>query len=140
MLHTVKWKASLLISVATWCGLLEVFQGLKSVYYCCCTTGITKAMKSSPLLGPFGDLKFCGFSLLKLKIGWVLWCIKVQICKQSYCELMHNCLCLQILTLIHHSTQPILIFKRENPQNFKSPNGPRRGLDFIALLQVNQNR
>ena len=31
-----------------------------------------KAMKSSPLLRPFGDLKFCRFSLLKIKIGWVL--------------------------------------------------------------------
>jgi hypothetical protein len=29
-------------------------------------------------LGPFSHLKFCGFSLLKNKIGWVLWCcIKV---------------------------------------------------------------
>ena len=26
------------------------------------------------------------------KIGWVLWCIKVQICKQFYCEFMHSCL------------------------------------------------
>ena len=25
-----------------------------------------------PLLRPFGDLNFCGFSLLKIKIGWVL--------------------------------------------------------------------
>ena len=33
----------------------------------------------------------------------------------------------------HHSTQPIYIFKRNNPQNSESPNGPRRGLDFIAL-------
>ena len=46
-----------------------------------------KAMKSSPLLGPFGDLKFFGFSLLKIKICWVLWCIKVQICKQ--CTAVH---------------------------------------------------
>jgi hypothetical protein len=36
--------------------------------------------------------------------------------------------------LKHHSTQPILIFNRENPQNSESPNGPRRGLDFIALV------
>ena len=43
-----------------------------------------------PLLKPFGYLKFCGFSLLKIKIGWVLWCIKVQICKHLYCELMHS--------------------------------------------------
>ena len=30
-----------------------------------------KAMKSSPLLEPFGDSEFWGFSLLKIKIGWV---------------------------------------------------------------------
>ena len=35
--------------------------------------------------------------------------------------------------LKHHSTQPIYIFNRENPQNSESPNGPKRGLDFIAL-------
>ena len=44
---------------------------------------------------------------MKIKVGLVLWCIKVQICKQSYCEY-----CLQIWTLIHHSTQPTLIFNR----------------------------
>ena len=33
---------------------------------------IYKAMKSSPLLGPFGDSEFWGFSLLKIKTGWVL--------------------------------------------------------------------
>ena len=32
-----------------------------------------------------------------------------------------------------YNTQPILIFNRENLQNSESPNGPRRGLDFIAL-------
>ena len=31
-----------------------------------------KAMKSSPLHGTFDDLKFFGFSLLKIKIGWFL--------------------------------------------------------------------
>jgi hypothetical protein len=30
---------------------------------------LCKAMKSSPLLGPFGDSEFWGFSLLKIKIG-----------------------------------------------------------------------
>ena len=34
------------------------------------------------------------------------------------------------------STQPTLIFK-ENPQNFKSTNGLRRGLDYIALTTLN---
>ena len=33
----------------------------------------------------------------------------------------------------HHSTQPILIFNKENPQNFKSPDGLRRKLDYIGL-------
>ena len=44
---------------------------------------VSKLCISSPLLRPFVDLKFCGFSLLKIRIGWVLWCIEVQICKQS---------------------------------------------------------
>jgi hypothetical protein len=35
--------------------------------------------------------------------------------------------------LKHKNTQPIYIFNRENPQNSKPQNGPRRGLDFIAL-------
>ena len=38
--------------------------------------------------------------------------------------------------LIHHSTQPLLIFNRENPQFFKLPNSVRRGLDYIALQQT----
>ena len=37
-------------------------------------------------------------------------------------------------SLKHHSTQPIIIFNRENPQNSESPHGPRRWLDFIALV------
>ena len=37
----------------------------------------SKAMKSSPLLGPFGDSEFWGFSLLKVKIGWVPRCFKL---------------------------------------------------------------
>ena len=55
----------------------------------------------SSLFRPFGDLKFCGFSLLKIKIGWVLWCIKVQVCNHFYCELMFNCL---LFTNLNHST------------------------------------
>ena len=35
--------------------------------------------------------------------------------------------------IFEHCAQPILIFNRENPQNFKSPNGLRRGHDYIAL-------
>ena len=61
---------------------------VRHTYYYLKYVLIDKAMKSRP----FGNLKFCRFSLLKIKIGWVLSCIKVQICKQSYCELMHSCL------------------------------------------------
>ena len=32
---------------------------------------------NNQLLRPFGDLNFCVFSLLKIRIGWVQWCIKV---------------------------------------------------------------
>ena len=35
--------------------------------------------------------------------------------------------------LKHKNTQPIYIFNKENPQNSEPQNGPRRGLDFIAL-------
>ena len=38
-----------------------------------------------------------------------------------------------VSSLKHKNTQPIYIFKRENPQNSEPQNGPRRGLDFIAL-------
>ena len=33
----------------------------------------------------------------------------------------------------HKNTQPLYIFIRENPKNSEPQNGPRRGLDFIAL-------
>ena len=36
------------------------------------TSLLGKAMKSTPLIGPFGDSEFWGFSLLKIEIGWVL--------------------------------------------------------------------
>jgi hypothetical protein len=39
--------------------------------------------------------------------------------------------------LEHKISQPVHIFNRENSQNSESPNGPRRGLDFIALLDSN---
>ena len=47
--------------------------GLVWMSYIC-----TKAINSSPLLGPFGDSAFCWFSLLKIKIGLVLWSFKFQ--------------------------------------------------------------
>ena len=44
----------------------------------------------------------------------------------------------QYLTIVsslkHKNTQPLYIINRENPQNSETQNGPRRGLDFIALL------
>ena len=36
----------------------------------------------------------------------------------------------------HKNTQPLYIFKRENPQNSEPENGPRSGLDYIALYFV----
>ena len=42
-----------------------------------------------------------------------------------------------VWSLKHKNTQPSYIFNRENPQNFEPQNGPRRGLDFIALLWPN---
>ena len=36
----------------------------------------------------------------------------------------------------HKSTQPLYIFNRENPQNSEPQNGPRSGLDYIALNQT----
>ena len=34
----------------------------------------------------------------------------------------------------HKNTQPLYIFSRENLQNSEPQNGPRSGLDYIALL------
>ena len=39
-----------------------------------------------------------------------------------------------VWSLKHKNTQPSYIFNRENPQNSEPQNGPRRGLDFIALI------
>ena len=36
------------------------------------------------------------------------------------------------------SLKHIYIFNRENPQNSEPQNGPRRGLDFIALNKLEQ--
>ena len=36
-------------------------------------------------------------------------------------------------SLKHKNTQPLSIFYRENPQNSEPKNGPRSGLDYIAL-------
>ena len=36
-------------------------------------------------------------------------------------------------SLKQKNTQPLYIFNRENPQNYDLQNGPRSGLDYIAL-------
>ena len=36
-------------------------------------------------------------------------------------------------SLKHKNRQPLSIFYRENPQNSEPKNGPRSGLDYIAL-------
>ena len=41
--------------------------------------------------------------------------------------------------LKHKNTQPLYIFNKENPQNSEPQNGPRRGLDFIALLHLDNS-
>ena len=41
-------------------------------------------------------------------------------------------------SLSYKNTQSIYIFNRKNPQNSEPQNGLRRGLDFIALLQLTQ--
>jgi hypothetical protein len=41
-----------------------------------------------------------------------------------------------VSSLKHKNTQPIYIFNRENLQNSEPQNGPRRGLDFIALVKI----
>ena len=71
-------------------------------------------------------------TLEKIKIGWVLWCIKLQTMLRRV--LWINAQLTIVWSLKHHSTQPTYIFNRENPQNSESPKGPRRGLDFIALV------
>ena len=38
-----------------------------------------------------------------------------------------------VSSLKHKNAQPSYIFNSGNPQNFEPQNGPRRGLDFIAL-------
>jgi hypothetical protein len=73
-------------------------------------------MKSSPLLGPFGDSIFGGFSLLKIKIGWVLWYFKLQIIVS--CALIHSALLSSwLLSEVWYRIAPnlsILIFSRVN--------------------------
>ena len=36
----------------------------------------------------------------------------------------------------HKNTQPLYIFNRENTQNSEPQNGPRSGLDYIALPPI----
>ena len=39
-----------------------------------------------------------------------------------------------VSSLKHKNIQPLYIFNRENPQNSEPQNGPRSGLDYIALI------
>ena len=50
----------------------------------------SKAMKSSPLLRPFGDSEFWEFSLLKIQIGREILCFKLQTIVS--CALIHSTL------------------------------------------------
>ena len=79
-------------------------------------------------------------TLEKIKIGWVLWCIKLQTivsCWEEYCESMHSWLLFEVWNITVPG-QPIYIFNRENTQNFEPQNGPSRGLDFIALVECSR--
>ena len=55
---------------------LKAFQGLH--YGISIIIHSCKAMKSSLLLGPFCGSDFWGFSLLKIQLGWVFLCFKLQ--------------------------------------------------------------
>ena len=50
------------------------------------------------------------------------------------CALIHSCV--QIWALLHHNTQPVLIFNRQNLQNFKSQNGPMEVTWFHSFVLV----
>ena len=41
-----------------------------------------------------------------------------------------------VSSLKHKNTRALYIFNRENPQNSEPQNGPRRGLDIIALVDT----
>jgi len=43
-----------------------------------------------------------------------------------------------VWSLKHKNAQPSYIFNRENPHNSETQNGPRRGLDYIALVLSNR--
>ena len=96
-----------------------------------------KAMKSSPLLGPFCGSELWGFSLKKIKR---LCVFMFQTWDNS--QLLRRVLWINadltiVWSLKHKNTQPSYILNRENPQISEPQNGPRRGLDFIALIQMN---
>ena len=91
---------------------------------------ICKAMLSSPLLmedlnpveniDKLGDLMFQTWDKSQL-LRRVLW-INAQLTN--------------VWHLKHKISQPIYIFNRENSHNSEWSNGPRRGLDFIALIKT----
>ena len=96
-----------------------------------------KVMKSSPLLGPFCGSEFWGFSLLKIKKGVCVFMFQTWDNSQLLRRVLWiNAELTVFSSLKYKNTQPICIFKRENPQNSEPQNGPRRGLDFIALSSI----
>ena len=98
---------------------------------------ILKAMKSSPLHGPFCGSEFLRFSLLKICIAKFQTSDNSQLC----IDLQYSSQQLTIgASLKYRNTQPLYIFNRENPQNSEPQNGPRIGLDYIALLYSDQKR
>ena len=76
---------------------------VRHTYYYLKYVLIDKAMKSSHLLRPFGNLKFCRFSLLKIKIE----CYHVSKFRFANSPTAQLSIVYQSE---HHSPQPILIF------------------------------
>ena len=67
--------------------------------------------------------------MLKIEIGWLLWWYQFWFVNGPTVN-PTVVYCLQIWTLIHHSTQPSLIFSRGRVFHLKDI---KEGLDYIAL-------
>ena len=82
------------------------------------------------------------FTLKKIKVGWVLWCIKHQTiasCCEDCCESMHNWLLSEVWNI---KSPNLSIFSTEKiPRNSGSPNGPRPGFfsrgSWVINLLIN---
>ena len=81
-------KVQIVIGLAVIVGL--TLGVVITILYCTLALVRTKAMKSSPLLGPFCGSEFWGFSLLKIYIGWVFLCFKLETIVSS--ALIHSTL------------------------------------------------